>query len=165
MLTNPPSNLGFSQFTTLVMTCPPYLVACVSAMCVSISSGHFNERTWHLTSLKTIAAVGFSLAAATLNPSVRYFAAYVFIIGTWGGTSITQSWIASTCAQTKEKRAVAIGLGNMSAASTLIWTPVCFFCFLSTTPSPYLPNSNRLSVNLMQPLADWYARRSLVLVA
>lgn len=107
------------------MTCPPYLVACVSAICVSISSGHFNERTWHLTSLKTLAAVGFSLAAATLSPSVRYFAAFVFIIGTWGGTSITQAWIASTCAQTKEKRAVAIGLGNMSAASTLIWTPVC----------------------------------------
>lgn len=46
---------------------------------------------------------GFSLAAATLNASVRYFAAFVFIIGTWGGTSITQSWIASTCAQTQEK--------------------------------------------------------------
>ncbi|KKY31333.1 putative mfs transporter [Diaporthe ampelina] len=27
---------SFSQFTTLVMTCPPYLVACVSAMGVSI---------------------------------------------------------------------------------------------------------------------------------
>lgn len=122
--TDSPVHLGFSQFTTLVMTCPPYLVACLTAMGVSISSGHFNERTWHLTSLKTLAAVGFALAAATLNSSVRYFAAFVFIIGTWGGTSITQSWIASTCAQTKEKRAVAIGLGNMSAASTLIWTPV-----------------------------------------
>ncbi|KAK7696827.1 hypothetical protein SLS64_014158 [Diaporthe eres] len=124
--------LGFSQFTTLVMTCPPYLVACLTAMGVSISSGHFNERTWHLTSLKTLAAVGFALAAATLNSSVRYFAAFVFIIGTWGGTSITQSWIASTCAQTKEKRAVAIGLGNMSAASTLIWTPVG--CILARFP-------------------------------
>lgn len=111
------------------MTCPPYLVACLTAMGVSISSGHFNERTWHLTLLKTLAAVGFALAAATLNASVRYFAAFVFIIGTWGGTSITQSWIASTCAQTQEKRAVAIGLGNMSAASTLIWTPVRLSCF------------------------------------
>lgn len=117
------------------MTCPPYLVACLTAMGVSVSSGHFNERTWHLTSLKTLAAVGFALAAAVLNPAVRYFAAFVFIIGTWGGTSITQAWIASTCAQTKEKRAVAIGLGNMSAASTLIWTPVRLFLFL---PSPTL---------------------------
>lgn len=119
------------------MVCPPYLVACISSVVVSLSSGHFNERTWHLTSLKTLAAIGFSLAAATLNPSVRYFAAYVFIMGTWGGTSITQSWIASTCAQTKEKRAVAIGLGNMSAASTLIWTPVCALFFLfKSLPSP-----------------------------
>ncbi|KAL1846011.1 hypothetical protein Daus18300_014386 [Diaporthe australafricana] len=135
------ATLGFSQFTTLVMTCPPYLVACVSAMCVSISSGHFNERTWHLTSLKTLAAVGFALAAAVMSPHVRYFAAFVFIIGTWGGTSITQSWIASTCAQTKEKRAVAIGLGNMSAASTLIWTPVRirFSLFLPSLSSWCVP--------------------------
>lgn len=123
------------------MTCPPYLVACVSAVGVALSSGYFNERTWHLTSLKTLAAIGFSLAAATLNPSVRYFAAFVFIIGTWGGTSITQSWIASTCAQTKEKRAVAIGLGNISAASTLIWTPVRDFPFLQPLIS-FLPRTH-----------------------
>lgn len=126
------------------MTCPPYLVACLTAMGVSISSGHFNERTWHLTSLKTLAAVGFALAAAVLSPSVRYFAAFVFIIGTWGGTSITQSWIASTCAQTKEKRAVAIGLGNMSAASTLIWTPVrtpmCFLSYLLLPTQSFVLN-------------------------
>ncbi|KAJ0117422.1 hypothetical protein J7T55_003836 [Diaporthe amygdali] len=147
------ATLGFGQFKTLVMTCPPYLIACVSAMCVSISSGHFNERTWHLTSLKTLAAVGFALAAATMNPSVRYFAAFVFIIGTWGGTSITQSWIASTCAQTKEKRAVAIGLGNMSASSTLIWTP--YLWPESSAPRYALPLITCASGAAMSVLLFW----------
>ncbi|KAI3396081.1 hypothetical protein diail_498 [Diaporthe ilicicola] len=131
------ATLGYSQFKTLVMTCPPYMVACVSAMCVSLSSGHFNERTWHLTALKILDVSGFALAAAVMNPHVRYFAAFVFIVGSLGGTSITQSWISSTCAQTKEKRAVAIALGNTSAAATLIWTPVHQFLLFS--PSPSLP--------------------------
>ncbi|KAL2285998.1 hypothetical protein FJTKL_07247 [Diaporthe vaccinii] len=153
------ATLGFSQFTTLVMTSPPYLVACLTAMGVSISSGHFNERTWHLTSLKTLAAVGFALAAATLNSSVRYFAAFVFIIGTLGGTSITQSWIASTCAQTKEKKAVAIGLGNMSAASTLIWTP--YLWPESSAPRYALPLITCASGAVVSVVLFWLLRWDL----
>ncbi|KAG8161957.1 hypothetical protein KVR01_007722 [Diaporthe batatas] len=153
------ATLGFGQFQTLVMTSPPYLVACVSAVGVSISSGHFNERTWHLTSLKTLAAVGFSLAAATLNPPVRYFAAFVFIIGTWGGTSITQSWIASTCAQSKEKRAVAIALGNLSASSTLIWTP--YLWPDSSAPRYALPLITCASGAVVSIILFWFMRWDL----
>lgn len=38
--------LGFNQTTTLVLTCPPYLVAGVISIAWSGSSGYFNERTW-----------------------------------------------------------------------------------------------------------------------
>lgn len=38
--------LGFSQTITLVLTCPPYLVAGVISIAWSWSSGKFNERTW-----------------------------------------------------------------------------------------------------------------------
>jgi sugar phosphate permease len=38
--------LGFNQTITLVLTCPPYLIAGVISIAWSWSSGRFNERTW-----------------------------------------------------------------------------------------------------------------------
>jgi MFS family permease len=41
--------LGFNQAITLVLTCPPYLIAGFLSIAWSASSGKFNERTWHIT--------------------------------------------------------------------------------------------------------------------
>jgi MFS family permease len=38
--------LGFNTTTTLLLTCPPYLIAGFISVGWSWSSGHFNERTW-----------------------------------------------------------------------------------------------------------------------
>lgn len=38
--------LGFNQEMTLVLTCPPYLIAGGISIAWSWSSGRFNERTW-----------------------------------------------------------------------------------------------------------------------
>lgn len=64
--------LGFNRTITLVLTCPPYLIAGAITILVSWSSGKMNERTWHITVSKAVAVVGFVSAAATLNTAGRY---------------------------------------------------------------------------------------------
>lgn len=115
---------GFSTTITLVLTCPPYLLACATGIGMALSSGKYNERTWHIVVFKLIALVGFVLACATLNTGARYFAAFVFTVGTYGISSVVMGWVGSTCAQTKEKRAAALAFVNTSASISLIWTPV-----------------------------------------
>ena len=66
--------LGFSPVITLVLTCPPYLLAGIFTIVVSLTSGKYNERTWHITVCKAIAILGFALAPATLNTATRYVA-------------------------------------------------------------------------------------------
>jgi hypothetical protein len=88
------------------------------------SSGRFNERTWHLTISKIVAIIGFVLACSTLNTGARYFAMCVFTIGTYGVNSILLGWVGATCGQTREKKASALALANVSASVSLIWTPV-----------------------------------------
>src|SRR6186713_2410961 len=61
------SSLGFNMTMTLVLTAPPSLVAGVVGICVGISSGKFNDRTWHITVMMGIATVGFIVSAVTLN--------------------------------------------------------------------------------------------------
>lgn len=82
------ATLGFNRTITLVLTCPPYLVAGGISIAWSWSSGRYNERTWHITVAKCIAIFGFILGFATLNTGARYFAMIVFSIGTYAVNSI-----------------------------------------------------------------------------
>jgi MFS family permease len=77
--------LGFNTTITLVLTCPPYLIAGIISVYWSWNSGRMNERTWHITFAKTVAVFGFVLGCATLNTGARYFAMCVFAIGTYAG--------------------------------------------------------------------------------
>jgi len=117
--------LGFSMSTTLILTCPPYLIAGILSICWATSSGHFNERTWHITIAKGVAIFGFVLGCVTINIGARYFAMCVFTIGTYGVNSIILGWVSASCGQTREKKAAALAIANVSATLSLIWTPVC----------------------------------------
>ncbi|OOO04040.1 major facilitator superfamily MFS_1 [Aspergillus oryzae] len=115
--------LGFSTTITLVLTCPPYLIAGLISVVWSWSSGRFNERTWHITFAKAIAIFGFILGCATLNTGARYFAMVVFAIGTYAVNSIVLGWVSSTCGQTKEKKASSLAIVNTIANASFVWTP------------------------------------------
>jgi nitrate/nitrite transporter NarK len=115
--------LGFNTTITLVLTCPPYLVAGVVSILVSYSSGRFNERTWHITVSKAVAIAGFALAMATLNVPARYVAMVIFVGATYGVNNISIGWVASTLGQTNEKKAVAIALANTLGNLASVYTP------------------------------------------
>lgn len=117
-------SLGFNTTITLVLTCPPYLIAGGSTLLVSWLSGKYNERTWHITASKSVAIIGFIVSAVTLNTGVRYFSMIVFTIGTYAVNSLILGWVGSTCGQTKEKKAVAIGIVTTVMNASFIWTPV-----------------------------------------
>lgn len=121
---------------TLVLTCPPYLIAGFTSIYWSYQSGRFNERTWHITSAKLVAVFGFVLATATLNIGARYFAMCVFAIGTYAVNSIILGWVSSTCGQTKEKKASALAIVNTIANASFIWTP---YLWIEETEPRYMP--------------------------
>ncbi|KAK7443701.1 MFS transporter [Colletotrichum acutatum] len=81
-------SLGFSTTTTLVLTCPPYLIGGATSVLVSWSSGRFNERTWHITGSKAVAIVGFAVATSTIHIGARYFAMVLFVAATYGVNNI-----------------------------------------------------------------------------
>jgi len=116
--------LGFNREITLALTCPPYLIAGATSVYWSYSSGKRNERTWHITITKTIAILGFILGFAVNNVAARYVAMVIFAIGTYGANSIILGWVAATCGQTKEKRAVALSIIVSTSNASFIWTPV-----------------------------------------
>lgn len=116
-------SLGFNTTITLVLTCPPFLVATFTSVAVSWSSGYFNERTWHITLSKFVAMIGFALATATHNIGARYFAMVLFVGATYGVNNINISWTAATVGETDEKKAATIAIINTLGNLSFVYTP------------------------------------------
>ncbi|CAN9297120.1 unnamed protein product [Alternaria alternata] len=154
------NTLGFSQEVTLVLTCPPYLIAGAFSVAWAISSGHYNERTWHITIAKAVAIFGFVLGCATMNVGARYFAMCVFTIGTYGVNSIILGWVSSTCGQTREKKSAALAIANVAATLSLIWTP--YIWPESSEPRFVFPLSMSAGMALMCAAGAWLMRWWLI---
>ncbi|OHE99293.1 MFS transporter [Colletotrichum orchidophilum] len=115
--------LNYNTTITLVLTCPPYILAGIMSIVVSHSSGRFNERTWHTTVSKLIACAGFTMAVATLNTTVRYVGIMIFVGATYGVNNIILGWTSATLGQTDEKKAVAIAMANTFGNLASVYTP------------------------------------------
>jgi hypothetical protein len=106
--------MDFSSTVALLLACPPYICAGVATVLLGWSSGHFHERTFHITVGLTVAVIGFTIAASTLNTAGRYVACFIFPIGAYSVNSAIVGWVATTLSQSQEKKAVgpsAIFLG------------------------------------------------------
>ncbi|KAI8668480.1 hypothetical protein NCS55_00874200 [Fusarium keratoplasticum] len=148
--------LGFNTTITLVLTCPPYLIAGASTILVSYSSGKFNERTWHITASKAVAVIGFAAAAATLNTAGRYVCMVIFTIGTYAVNSLILGWCGSVCGQTKEKKAVAISMVTMIMNISFIWTP--YLWPSSDEPRYAIAMSSSAAFSIATAVLAWVAK-------
>ncbi|KAH7119003.1 major facilitator superfamily domain-containing protein [Dendryphion nanum] len=152
--------LGFDQTITLVLTCPPYLIAGVVSIAWSWSSGRFNERTWHITIAKSVAVFGFILGCATLNTGARYFAMIVFSVGTYAVNSIILGWVSNTCSQTREKKACSLAIVNCIAVASFIWTP--YMWPSSDEPRYTMAMSSSAALSVATAIGAWGMRFWLI---
>ncbi|KAF7557682.1 hypothetical protein G7046_g5975 [Stylonectria norvegica] len=118
--------LGFSHTMTLVLTCPPFVLAAIVGPLYGMSSGRFNERTWHITGGMGLAMAGFVIAAATLNTAARYFACFCFSVGVYAVNACILGWVSATLGQTMQKKAISLSFVNMMANASYIYTPYLY---------------------------------------
>src|SRR6478609_10181699 len=107
-----------------------------------------NERTWHITVAKIMAVLGFVLACTVHNTGARYFAMCVFASGVYACNSVILGWVASTCGQTKEKKAISLAMANTVATLGPIYTPVSS---LRSANGTSLTSSSTFGQVLMNP--------------
>ncbi|KAH8879781.1 MFS general substrate transporter [Thozetella sp. PMI_491] len=118
--------LGFNSTITLVLTCPPYLISGIFGYIVGLTSGKFNERTWHVTFCMGIAMGGFIISCATLNTAARYIACFMFASGAYAVNSVILGWVSATLGQTADKKAVSLSIVNVVANASYIYTPYLY---------------------------------------
>ena len=128
-------SLGFNRTITLVLTCPPYLVSGAAGVIVGISSGKFNERTWHITGSMGLAMIGFIISCATMNVAARYVSCFMFASGAYAVNSCILGWVSATLGQTNEKKAVSLSIVNVVANASYIYTA---YLYLKSDGPKYL---------------------------
>ncbi|KAF2161172.1 hypothetical protein M409DRAFT_37588 [Zasmidium cellare ATCC 36951] len=151
--------LGFGRNTTLALTCPPYLFAGAVSIVYAWNSGRMNERTWHITIAKLVAIAGFIMACATLNTAVRYVGMFFFAMGVYNCQGIQLGWMASTCGQTREKKAVSLAMANMIGNIATIYTP--YLWPASNAPRYDIPFSASAAFSVGVIICAWGLRYCL----
>lgn len=127
--------MGFKSTTALLLTAPPYFVSGLLGIPFAWSSGHFNERTWHVTAGLSLAVVGFVMSCATVNVAVRYTATFLYATGAYSVGSVILGWVSNTLSQTPEKKSVAYALVNVTANLAYIY---CAYLWPSSDGPDYL---------------------------
>ncbi|KAJ6035876.1 hypothetical protein N7540_000155 [Penicillium herquei] len=115
-------SLGFNSTVTLVLTCPPYIFSGICCIVVGITSGRYNERTWHITISMGMAVVGYIISCVTMNTAGRYVACFLFASGAYAVNSVILGWVSATLGQTPEKKAASLSFINVVANASYIYT-------------------------------------------
>lgn len=149
-------SLGFSTTITLVLTAPPTLVAGVVGILIGISSGKFNERTWHISAMMSLAAIGFIISATTLNVPARYISCFMFASGVYSVNSVILGWVSGTLGQTPEKKAMSLSMVNVVSMASFIYTPYLYP--KSDGPKYVIAMSSNASFSAACIIAAWAMR-------
>lgn len=110
-------SLGFGNVQTLLLTCPPYLLACVVCVAVSWNADRTADRYWHTVGPLAAALAGLVIACAATGVGARYFGAMIMMPGIYTAFNMSMVWTANTIYRPPAKRAAAVALNN--AISTL----------------------------------------------
>lgn len=114
--------IGFDETLTLVLTAPPFIVSVIVGPLRNLSSGKYNERSWHITCMMLLAMVEF-ISAATLNVAARCVACFCYAVGVYAVNSSILGWVTATLGQTMQKKVISLGFVNIMANASYIYTP------------------------------------------
>lgn len=111
---------------TLLLGCPPALLAAVLALALAYTSDKYSERTFHIAIPLLVALVGLIISAASLDSIARYVSIYLYLAGSIAGTGMAWSWVPNTIQETPEKKACGIAIVNVLGGLGAVWAPFLF---------------------------------------
>ncbi|KAI1870801.1 uncharacterized protein JN550_004947 [Neoarthrinium moseri] len=106
------ASFGKDRNTTLLLTSPPYLLACIVCLAVSWNADRTGERFWHTVGPLLCSLAGFIISCAAEGIGPRYFGAMIMLPGIYTGFNMSMLWTANTIHRPAAKRAAAVAFNN-----------------------------------------------------
>ncbi|KAJ5325525.1 MFS general substrate transporter [Penicillium brevicompactum] len=118
--------LGKDKIQTLLLTVPPYILACIVAMLVSLNADRSGERYFHFTIPLWVSIAGFIISASTTQFGPRYFALMIMLPGVYTAFIIGITWVANTLPRPSAKKAAALAFANAIGNCSSIYSPYLY---------------------------------------
>lgn len=115
------STLGYSHINTLLLTAPPYVLACITASLNAWHADKTGERYLHIVLPLCVSVVGFILAVSTTGIAPRYVAIMLMPASFYPAFVVTLAWISNTLVRPASKRAASLALINCVSNITSIY--------------------------------------------
>lgn len=113
--------LGYGTIPTLLLTCPPYVLAVITTFLNSWHADRTGERYFHITLPLIFAVFAYILAAATTSTAPRYVAMMLMVPGVYTGYVVALAWISNTLPRPPAKRAAALAFINAISNTSSIY--------------------------------------------
>jgi len=113
--------LNYSNIPTLLLTCPPYVLAVITTFLNSWHADRTGERYFHITLPLLFAVVAYILAAATTKTAPRYVAMMLMVPGVYTGYVVALAWISNSLPRPPAKRAAALAFINAISNTSSIY--------------------------------------------
>ncbi|KAI0159938.1 major facilitator superfamily domain-containing protein [Hypoxylon sp. FL1284] len=116
------SSFGRDKVQTLLLTAPPYLLACIVCAAVSWNADRTNERYWHTVGPLATAMIGLIIACAAEGIGPRYFGAMIMLPGIYTAFNMSMVWTANTNNRPPAKRAAAVAFNNALSGVSAVYS-------------------------------------------
>ncbi|KXN73679.1 MFS general substrate transporter [Conidiobolus coronatus NRRL 28638] len=108
------AGMQFGKLASLLLTAPPYAVGVFTTIALAYHSDKKMERCFHFITSISIGAIGFLIMAVVANNHVKYFGAFLAVMGIATSLPIHLSWLnnnmlGSTKAGTASAMVVSFG--------------------------------------------------------
>ncbi|KAF5007386.1 hypothetical protein FDECE_6272 [Fusarium decemcellulare] len=103
--------LGYSTTTTLLLTAPPWMWACLVSLPNAWHADKTGERFFHYFGPAALCIIGYIISMKTATIGPRYFSMFLMTTGFASGF-VMLAWISNTIPRPAAKKAAAIALVN-----------------------------------------------------
>ncbi|OJD40717.1 fad-binding domain-containing protein [Diplodia corticola] len=110
------STLGYPPTTTLLLTAPPYLLAFLASLLVSLHASRRSERGLHIAACLAVALLGNLLAMLAPGVPARYAATFLMTAGAYAPYNLCVAWLSASLPRPRAKRGAALAVVNFMGA-------------------------------------------------
>ncbi|KAI9928605.1 hypothetical protein MW887_001820 [Aspergillus wentii] len=112
-------DIGYSSVQAQGLSAPPYLASYFVCLACSFLSDRVKSRSYFLSALSTVGAVGYLVQALVKTSAVRYFATYLICGGVFPAVALTFTWVTDNQGSASKRGAGLVIFGMVGQAGSI----------------------------------------------
>ncbi|KAL3443594.1 major facilitator superfamily domain-containing protein [Aspergillus insuetus] len=137
-------DIGYSSVQAQGLSAPPYLAAYVVCLTASFLSDKVGNRSYFLSALSIVGAIGYLVQALVKATGVRYFATYLICAGVFPAVALTFTWVTDNQGSASKRGAGLIIFGMVGQTGSIAGSR-----FFPKEEGPYYVKGMAISAGLL----------------